>query len=73
MRVRARASPVPERLTLGDRVLIPTRLEPGQSTRVDYGGSSWTARNIGEGAIAAGVEAVIVEVEGLTLRVRASA
>ena len=29
VRVRARASPVPERLTLGDRVLIPTRLEPG--------------------------------------------
>jgi inner membrane protein len=68
--VRGRTGAVEERLTLGDRVRIPTRLEPGQSCRVDYRGSSWTARNISGGAIEANHEAVIAEVSGLTLLVR---
>ena len=37
--VRGRTGVVEERLTLGDRVVIPMRLEPGQSCRVDYRGS----------------------------------
>jgi membrane protein implicated in regulation of membrane protease activity len=57
-------------LTLGDRVVIPMRLEPGQSCRVDYRGSSWTARNIDEVGIDAGNEAVISRVDGLTLHVK---
>lgn len=68
--VRGRTGVVEERLTLGDRVIVPTRLEPGQTCRVDYRGSSWTARNVDEVGIEAGVEAVISHIDGLTLHVR---
>ncbi|MGH8131602.1 MAG: NfeD family protein [Steroidobacteraceae bacterium] len=69
--VRNRSGRVDERLTVGDRVMIPARLEPGQSGRVEYRGSSWTARNTGSQAIEAGREAVIAQVDGLTLHVKA--
>jgi membrane protein implicated in regulation of membrane protease activity len=69
--VRNRSGHVDERLTVGDRVVVASRLEPGQSGRVEYRGSSWTARNTGDGPIEAGREAVIAEVSGLTLHVKA--
>lgn len=71
--VRNRTGRVEERLTLGDRIVIPTRLEPGQTCRAEYRGSSWTARNVDQGAILPGTEAVIVHVDGLTLHVKATA
>jgi inner membrane protein len=71
--VRKRTGHVEQRLTLGDRVVIPVRLEPGQSCRTEYRGSSWTARNVDHQAIDAGKEAVISQVDGLTLHVRAVA
>jgi inner membrane protein len=71
--VRKRTGHVAERLTLGDRIVIPVRLEPGQSCRAEYRGSSWTARNVDQQAIDAGREAVIAHVDGLTLHVRAAA
>ena len=70
--VRGRTGHVEERLTLGDRVTVPVRLEPSQTCRVDYRGSSWTARNVDETAIEAGREAVIARVDGLILLVRAA-
>jgi membrane protein implicated in regulation of membrane protease activity len=69
--VRSRSGHVEERLTVGDRVLISARLEPGQTARVEYRGSSWQARNAGGLPIEAGREAVIAEVDGLTLHVKA--
>lgn len=69
--VRKRTGHVEQALTLGDRVLIPVRLEPGQTCRTEYRGSSWSARNVDQHAIDAGKEAVIAHVEGLTLHVRA--
>jgi inner membrane protein len=69
--VRNRSGRVDERLTVGDRVTIGSRLEPGQTGRVEYRGSSWTARNAGTAPIEAGHEAVIAEVDGLTLFVKA--
>lgn len=71
--VRGRVGSVEERLTLGDRVTVPVRLEPSQTCRVDYRGSSWTARNVDEIAIEAGKEAVIARIDGLILHVRAAA
>jgi membrane protein implicated in regulation of membrane protease activity len=71
--VRNRTGHVEERLTVGDRVTVPVRLEPSQTCRVDYRGSSWTARNVDETAIEAGREAVIARVDGLVLLVRAIA
>ena len=70
--VRGRTGHVEERLTLGDRVTVPVRLEPSKTCRVDYRGSSWTVRNVDETAIEAGREAVIARVDGLVLLVRAS-
>ena len=61
---------VDERLTVGDRVRVPERLEPGATTRVDYRGTTWTAQNDGDAAIEAGAEAQIIDVSRLTLRVR---
>lgn len=60
-------APVDERINAGDLVVVPSHLEPGQTCRVDYRGSSWTARNAGGNAIAAGTEARISRVDGLTL------
>ena len=68
--VKNRGGHVDERLTVGDRVVATTRIEPGQSGRVEYRGSSWTARNTGAAAIEAGREAVIAEVNDLTLHVK---
>lgn len=68
--VRKRTGHVEQPLALGDRVMIPVRLEPGQSCRTEYRGSSWTARNVDQQAIDAGKEAVIAHVDGLTLHVR---
>jgi len=69
--VRKRGGTVDERLTVGDRVAVAARLEPGQTGRVEYRGSNWTARNVGSVAIEAGREAVIAEVDGLTLKLKA--
>jgi membrane protein implicated in regulation of membrane protease activity len=69
--MRGNAGQVDERLTIGDRVVIASRLEPGQSGRVEYRGTTWTARNTGSLAIEAGREAVIAHVDGLTLHVTA--
>jgi hypothetical protein len=69
--VRGRSGKVEERLTVGDRVVIISRLEPGQSERVEYRGTTWTARNTGSRAIEAGREAIIAHVDGLTLHVTA--
>ena len=69
--LRGSAGKVDERLTVGDRVVIAARLEPGQSGRVEYRGSNWTARNTGSQSIEAGREAVIAEIDGLTLHVKA--
>ena len=69
--LRGGVGQVDERLTVGDSVVIVSRLEPGQSQRVEYRGTTWTARNTGSRAIEAGREAVIAHVDGLILHVTA--
>lgn len=61
---------VEERLILGDRIVIPEQLAPNASCRVEYRGTTWSARNTDSVPIAAGVEAEVWEVAGLTLHVR---
>ena len=56
---------------VGDSIDIPETLAPGAETRVSYRGTKWTARNIGNGEIAAGSRATVAEVDGLTLRIKA--
>ncbi|MCP5143658.1 MAG: NfeD family protein [Gammaproteobacteria bacterium] len=61
---------IEERVTSGKLLLMPQALAPGRSCRVDYSGTSWTARNVGEHEIAADTEAEICAIEGLTIEVR---
>ena len=69
-KLRRPGGDVDERLTLGDRIRLPGGLAPGETGRVDYRGTSWSARNTGDAAIAPGDEAEIVEVDRFTLKVR---
>src|SRR5690606_23276070 len=66
-----RSGEVEQRVALGGRVVAPAPRAAGQTCRVDYRGSSWSARNVGEQPIEAGTEAVIAHVDGLTLHVKA--
>lgn len=67
-RLRRPQDAVPDAVSAGDRVQLPEALAPGQTCRVAYRGSSWTARNIDQQEISG--EVVITQVEGLTLLVR---
>ena len=51
----------------GEIVTLPAALSPGESCRLEYRGSSWTATNGGPSPIAAGAKARIQRVDGLTL------
>ena len=51
----------------GETVVLPDVLPPGETCRVEFRGSSWSALNGGLNAIAAGGRARIERVDGLTL------
>ncbi len=55
----------------GNSVDVSEQLGPGAETRLEYRGTKWTVRNVGESPIPAGTRATIVEVDGLTLRIKA--
>lgn len=55
----------------GDSINIIEDLAPGIEARTEYRGTNWTVRNVGDSSIAAGSRAVVVQVDGLTLHVRA--
>lgn len=55
----------------GDTVNIVEELSPGAETRAEFRGTNWTIRNIGSEAIAAGSQATVIRVDGLTLHVEA--
>lgn len=55
----------------GNTVNVEADLAPGAETRLDYRGTKWTVRNVGDAPIAAGTRATVVEVDGLTLRIEA--
>jgi len=52
---------------VGETVVLPTALPPGETCRLEYCGSSWNAVNGGTSLIAAGGHARIDRVNGLTL------
>ena len=54
----------------GEIVTLPLALAPGETCRLEFRGSSWSAINGGEVPIAAGSQARIERVDGLTLVVR---
>jgi inner membrane protein len=51
----------------GEIVTLPQTLSPGESCRLEFRGSSWSAINGGKAPIAAGAQARIARVDGLTL------
>jgi len=55
----------------GEVVIVTAPLPPGETCRIEYRGSSWSAINGGNSIIAAGARARIERVDGLTLIVHA--
>jgi membrane protein implicated in regulation of membrane protease activity len=51
----------------GEVVTLPQTLSPGETCRLEFRGSSWSAVNGGKAPIAAGAQARIERVDGLTL------
>ncbi|MEO8465538.1 MAG: NfeD family protein [Gammaproteobacteria bacterium] len=52
------------------QVVVAQALEPGESCRIQYRGTGWTAINVSKESIAAGGKARIESIDGLTLHVR---
>ena len=55
----------------GKSVNVGEDLAAGDETRLEYRGTKWTAKNVGSEPIEGGKRATIVEVDGLTLRIKA--
>jgi len=69
-KIRGGAVGFRETLT-GNTVDVGTDLAAGAETRIDYRGTKWTAKNIGNETISGGSKARVVKAEGLTLHVEA--
>jgi membrane protein implicated in regulation of membrane protease activity len=65
-RLRRRMPPV-NAGPAGQTVELPAALKPGETCRLEYCGSSWSAINGGTSSIGAGARARIDRVDGLTL------
>ena len=55
---------------VGKTVTVSQELAPGAEGRAELRGTSWTARNVGSGPLAAGQSCVVEETEGLKLLVK---
>ena len=66
-----RKLPIMQHGPVGQTVVLPEALSPGDTCRLEFHGSSWSAINGGSGSIGAGARARVHRVDGLTLVVRA--
>lgn len=71
-RVRRVEGTVQDRVAAGDRLRMSIPLAPGESGKVEFRGTSWSAINEGARAIEVGEQAEILGMDGLTLRLRSS-
>jgi inner membrane protein len=62
--------PIMHAVPVGELLVLPTELAPGNSCRLEFRGSSWTAINGGHSVIDAGGRARVDRVDGVTLVVR---
>ncbi len=69
-KIRGGAVGFRETLT-GNTVDVETDLAAGAEARIEYRGTRWTAKNIGNETIAGGSKARVVKADGLTLHVEA--
>jgi len=65
--------PVMQSGPAGQLLTLAEPLAPGESSRVDFGGTSWTVVNAGSAPIPAGGVARIRRIDGLTLVLHADA
>jgi membrane protein implicated in regulation of membrane protease activity len=68
-----RTLPVMKHGPAGETVILPAALAPGDSCRLEFRGTSWSAINAGPSVIGAGARARIERVDGLTLIVHGDA
>ncbi|GAC1303684.1 MAG: hypothetical protein NVSMB10_06000 [Steroidobacteraceae bacterium] len=66
-----RGLPIMRMGPVGEFVTLPETLPQGDSCRIEFRGSSWTAVNDGAGTIAAGTRVRVSRIDGLTLIVHA--
>lgn len=57
---------------LREEIMLPVELPVDGTCRVEFRGSTWTARNVGGQSIAPGTKARIVGVDGITVHVAAA-
>ncbi|MET0660056.1 MAG: NfeD family protein [Steroidobacteraceae bacterium] len=69
-RVRRVEGTVSDRVAAGDRIRMSTRLAPGESGKVEFRGTSWSAINEDATPLELGEEAEVIGMDGLTLRLR---
>jgi len=55
----------------GGSVDVTSNIAPGETVRLKYRGTEWTAQNVCDKEIASGTRAKIVNVDGLTLQISA--
>ncbi len=70
LKIRGGGDSYPETMA-GGTVNVTSDIVPGADARLEFRGSEWTALNVGDTEIARGTTAVIVNVDGLTLHIRA--
>ena len=58
-----------EQRYVGEMVTVAEEIAAGKRGRAQYRGSDWNIQNVGASAIAAGAQAKVVAVDGLTLKV----
>lgn len=71
-RLRRRAPQV-STSPVGDTLVLPKPLAPGETCQVEHAGTFWTVQNESKAPLAAGARVRISRVEGLTLLVRTDA
>ncbi|MDH3430313.1 MAG: NfeD family protein [Gammaproteobacteria bacterium] len=68
LKIRGGGEEYPESIS-GDSVSITEDLAAGAEARMEYRGTKWTIRNVGNETISGGTRAKVVKVDGLTLHV----
>ena len=68
-KMRGEAPPVSDAV-IGEDVLLEKELQPGETCRTEYRGTTGTAKKGGDQPIPAGQQAMIEAMDGLTLHVR---
>ena len=68
---KLRAGPTGLRESLeGEQVTVQDGLEAGAEGRIEFRGSRWVVRNVGDTGIQAGHKARVVRVDGVTLNIK---